>query len=125
MTIEERNIKLKHYITCLNCECSGKCCEPDCDIQFKAGNFGEIIENLDAISEILEQQPCEDCVSRQSVLDTIESWLSCDDYNEAERHIMRAMQSVLYDLPPVTPKQEPCDDCISRQAVLDIIMPLS
>lgn len=43
-------------------------------------------------------------VSRQAAIDTIKSWLSCDDYNETERHIMRAMQSVLYDLPPVTPQ---------------------
>ena len=48
----------------------------------------------------------EDAISRQAAIDTIESWLSCDDYNEAERHIMRAMQSVLYDLPPVTPKEK-------------------
>jgi len=57
MTIQERNIKLKHYITCLKCELSGKRCEQDCITQFLAGNFGEIIENLEAISEILEQQP--------------------------------------------------------------------
>ena len=54
--------------------------------------------------EALEQEPCEDCVSRQAAIDTIESWLSCNDYNKAERHIMRAMQSVLYDLPSATPQ---------------------
>ena len=59
-----------------------------------------ICDNLKA----LEQEPCEDAISRQAAIDTIESWLSCDDYNKAERHIMRAMQSVLYDLPPVTPQ---------------------
>jgi len=52
----------------------------------------------------LKKEPCEDAISRQEAIDTIESWLSCDDYNKAERHIMRAMQSVLYDLPPVTPQ---------------------
>lgn len=51
-----------------------------------------------------EQEPCDDAISRQVAIDTIESWLSCDDYNETERHIMRAMQSVLYDLPSVTQK---------------------
>lgn len=50
------------------------------------------------------QEPCDDAISRQAAIDTIESWLSCDDYNESERHIMRAMQSVLYDLPSVTPQ---------------------
>lgn len=58
--------------------------------------------------EALEQEPCDVAVSRRAAIDIIESWLSCDDYNEAERHIMRAMQSVLYDLPPVRP-QEPTD----------------
>jgi hypothetical protein len=52
------------------------------------------------------QEPCEDAISRQSAIDVIESWLKCSDYNEAERHIMRAMQSVLYDLPPVTPAEK-------------------
>ena len=64
----------------------------------------------------LNQQPCGDAISRQAAIDIIESWLSCDDYNDAERHIMRAMQSVLYDLPSVKP-QQPCEDCISRQSV--------
>lgn len=63
-------------------------------------------EALDMAIQALEQEPCEDAISRQAAIDIIESWLSCDDYNEAERHIMRAMQSVLYDLPPVNP-QEP------------------
>ncbi len=54
--------------------------------------------------EALRQEPCEDAISRQAAIDTIESWLSCDNYNESEQHIMRAMQSVLYDLPPVTPQ---------------------
>lgn len=52
--------------------------------------------------KLLKQEPCEDAISRQAAIDAIESWLSCDDYNDTERHIMRAMQSVLYDLPPVT-----------------------
>ena len=58
------------------------------------------------LAEYLDQDPCENAVSRKAAIDIIESWLSCDDYNEAERHIMRAMQSVLYDLPPVTPKEK-------------------
>ena len=57
MTIEERNTKLKHLITCMKCETSGKCCNDNCPTQYEAGNMGEIIENLEAISKILEQQP--------------------------------------------------------------------
>jgi hypothetical protein len=47
----------------------------------------------------------DDAISRQAAIETIDGWLKCNDYNNAERHIMRAMQSVLYDLPSVTPKQ--------------------
>lgn len=61
----------------------------------------------------------DDLISRQAAIDVIEKWLECSDYNEAERHIMRATESILYDLPSVN-QQEPCDDTVSRQAVLDI-----
>ena len=57
MTKEERNNKLKHFITCLKCEVSGKCCDDNCSTQYDAGNMGEIIENLEAISKALEQEP--------------------------------------------------------------------
>ena len=73
-------------------------------------------EVCDLAIEALEQEPCEDEETklqkiynkgyedcRQAAIDTIESWLLCDDYDRAERHIMRAMQSVLYDLKPVNP----------------------
>ena len=56
MTIAERNNKLKHFITCLKCEVSGKCCDNNCSTQYDAGNMGEIIENLEAISKALEQE---------------------------------------------------------------------
>ena len=72
MTREERNIKLKHLITCMKCEVSGKVCDDNCPTQYEAGNMGEIIENLEAISKMLEQEPCEDAISRQAVLDVIE-----------------------------------------------------
>lgn len=57
MTIKERNDKLKHLITCMKCEVSGKCCDENCPTQYDAGNMGEIIENLEEISKILEQEP--------------------------------------------------------------------
>ena len=57
MTIAERNNKLKHFTTCLKCEVSGKCCDDNCSTQYDAGNMGEIIENLEAISKALEQEP--------------------------------------------------------------------
>ncbi len=56
MTIVERNNKLKHFITCLKCEISGKCCDDNCSTQYDAGNMGEIIENLEAILKVLERE---------------------------------------------------------------------
>lgn len=88
----------------------------------KAGLQHLIKSMLDDLPPINPQKPCEpvrnpdqlDCISRQAAIDTIESWLSCDDYyNEAERHIMRAVQSVLYDLPPVNP-QKPVDPAYEK-----------
>ena len=68
MTREERNNKLKYFITCMKCEVSGKCCDENCPIQYDAGNMGEIIENLEEISKILEEkEPCEDAISREAV----------------------------------------------------------
>ena len=67
MTREERNNKLKHFITCMKCEVSGKRCDENCPIQYDAGNMGEIIENLEEISKILEQE-CEDAVSEVGTL---------------------------------------------------------
>lgn len=67
MTIVERNNKLKHFITCLKCRVSGKNCDDNCPTQYAAGNMGEIIENLEAISKAMEQEPIE------SVLDDIKA----------------------------------------------------
>ena len=80
MTREERNIKLKHLITCMKCEVSGKVCDDNCPTQYEAGNMGEIIENLEAISKMLEQEPCEDAISRDEFLKTIDTWdkFGCD-----------------------------------------------
>ena len=56
MTLSERNTKLKCFIKCLKCEVSGKNCDTNCPTQYDAGNTGEIIENLEAISEHLSKE---------------------------------------------------------------------
>lgn len=60
MTRKERTTKLKAYITCLKCQIKGNSCDDNCPTQYDAGNMGEIIENLEAISKALEQDwiPC-------------------------------------------------------------------
>ena len=71
MTKKERVEKLKHFITCLKCEVSGKSCDVNCSTQYGAGNMGEIIENLEEIAKVLEQEPCDDAVRRTEVIDEL------------------------------------------------------
>ena len=40
----------------MKCGVSGKSCDENCPTQYSAGNMGEIIENLEEISKILEQK---------------------------------------------------------------------
>jgi len=85
MTKEERNNKLKYLITCMKCEASGKCCDENCPTQYEAGNMGEIIKNLEEISKILEQEPCENTVSREAVLAIVgDSCLDLDSYEDTK-----------------------------------------
>ena len=70
-------------------------------------------EDAETLSAAINALRLQDAISRQEAIKTIESWLKCADYNETERHIMRATQSMLYDLPSVTPKQreKSCESC--------------
>ena len=44
----------------------------ECDLGYKQGNIGEQIESLKIAIQALKQEPCEDAISRQAVLDVIE-----------------------------------------------------
>ena len=108
MTREEINTKLKALITCMKCEVSGKPCDDNCPTQYEAGNMGGIIENLEAISKLLEQEPCEDCISRQAVLDAFglseKTRKYGGDHSGYDTFMKYEIQDVLEELPPVTPK---------------------
>lgn len=109
MTITERNNKLKHFIICLKCEVSGKHCDDNCSIQYDAGNMGEIIENLEAISKALEQDQTTknnlgvDCISRQAVIDLmIQKWgenFSGDSAMQESIDAIRVLPSVTLQAP--------------------------
>jgi len=136
MTNEQRNIKLKHLIKCMKCEASGKVCDENCPTQYEAGNVGEIIENLEAISEMLEQQPCEDWYdvpsdemtfeqAKQAVKDLrkkLAEYLEqqpCDMKQRVEKEYL--YESLCEDLKKANAEikrlSEPFEDAISRQAV--------
>lgn len=86
MTREEQNRKLKAFITCLKCEVSGKPCDDNCPIQYEAGNMGEIIENLEAISKALEQEP------------QIFKWCkTCKEYDQEKHCPLREVEAIPKD----------------------------
>lgn len=78
---------------------------------FKIGAKSELGENaLDMAIKALQQEPCEDEVSRQAVLNAIEKAQYSRDFCK-EHHIdysisMEMVRIVLHDLPPVTPAEK-------------------
>ena len=74
-------------------------------VEYDKERLREEVTTLEEKLKGLSAEPCDDVISRQAVIDVIERWLECSGYNEAERHIMRAVQSVLYDLPSVKPQE--------------------
>ena len=125
--VEYDKERLREEVTTLEEKLKGLSAEPcedaisrhaALDTMFALCDTGETLEenpwrdnpHIDAIIDALDNlppvtpQPSEDAISRQAVIDVIERWLECSGYNEAERHIMRAVQSVLYDSPSVNPQ---------------------
>ena len=66
------------------------------------------------ILEALEQEPCEDAVSRQAVLDLFE-----EHCGEAKNYAQ--VWEEVEELPSVQPKPIECEDAISRQAMINLI----
>ena len=68
----------------------------------------EVAEALEMVIKALEQQPCEDCISRQAVLDVInfeDEWLFDANGHNANTHIaFSGLESRVKALPSVTPK---------------------
>jgi len=84
--------------------------------------FRQLAEWLKDYKRLLEQQPCEDCISRQAVMDAL-----CDEcelfHKNGEQTCLTKCESYhfLATLPSVTLKPIECDDVISRKAVLDLV----
>ena len=83
----------------------------------------------DAI-KVLEQQTCEDCISREAVLENIKGLKKSPWFNDdipGVRIVRKEAVEIIEDLciknlPSVNhaEKQELCEDAVSREAVLDI-----
>ena len=65
-------------------------------------------------------KPCEDAISREAGLNTINAMrVACDTNDIADYYIL--LLEAFKQLPPVTPKPTECKDCVSREAVIDIL----
>ena len=78
--------------------------------------FRQLAEWLKDYKRLLEQQPCEDAISRQAALNSLIDNTHLDGYDLAEA--LDAIENK-EKLPPVTQIPIECDDAISRKAVLE------
>lgn len=90
---------------------SGKLIGKDVRGEWKADTpldeaYKSMIDALEMAIKALKQEPCEDAISRQAVLDMMQMRMSGKELYKA-----------VYDLPPVNP--QPCGDLISRKAILE------
>ena len=87
-------------------------------------------ECIDGVSDNYEEQePCEDAVSREAVIDVIghsdifSTWYEMDDTDDIVAEVIDEARKQLVDdvneLPSVTPKCPECDDAVSREAAID------
>lgn len=79
--------------------------------------YKSMIEALDMAIKALEQQPCEDCISREAVDEYITNLLSGYLYDE-ERTRLEDLTTYIWELPSVTPKAEqkwiPCTERLPK-----------
>ena len=77
--------------------------------------FPEYREALDMAIKALSQEPCDDAVSREAVLDIVCGVYKKDGWGES--NFYKAIKA----LPFVTQKPIECDDAVSREAILSKI----
>lgn len=110
MTREEAIKMAKSFLKCMEREASGqdemcnshKCDE--CSLNYEQGNTGEQKEWLRMVIKALEQEPCDDCVSRQAVVEFLRDH-SKDFEDERIKVAFMAASSLVENteyIPPVT-----------------------
>ena len=78
-----------------------------------------LIDALEIIDKYAEQEPCEDAISRQAVLEMAYDMSEIDGEHFTEPHMVVDVEDI-QRLPFVTQKPIECDDVVSRQAMLEI-----
>ena len=113
MTDEERKIAL--YCLKVSSDYHSEVCQ-EC-IKFHNCDHAGKDDVTETIIKALEQEPCEDCISRQAVLEGIAKWVE-DGYADSEADISH-ISSLVTHLPSVTPTQEwiPCSDRLPEEKV--------
>ena len=109
MTNEEAKKMLKAKLKCLiaetsgtNHDCNMRLCD-GCALNYEQGNMGEQQQALEMAIEALEQQPCEDCISREAAINAFERFIhelgiKDEPYNYGE------MALSVQNVPSVTPQ---------------------
>ena len=137
MTNEQAKKMIKAKLECLKRETSGTdfdCNNSNCDecsLCYEQGNMGEQKEALGMAIKALEQQPCEDTISRQAAIDALIKWMRPICINNlgevVESDDMVAIRNILKSLPSAQPEthEERTEantcDTISRQAAIDAL----
>jgi hypothetical protein len=103
MTNEEAKKMLKAKLECfknetsgINHDCNMRLCD-GCSLNYEQGNMGEQKEALDMAIKALEQQPCEDCISREQAIRVAE---------QGQIQGFEWQFKKLCNLPSVTPKAQ-------------------
>ena len=118
MTNEQAKNMLKAKLECLKHETSGfygdcnRCNCDECSLNYEQGNMGEQKQALDMAIKALEQQPCEDTISRQAAIELAMQYCPDDDgtCSKADED-MRNLLDELEDLPSAQPEIIRCKDC--------------
>jgi DNA-directed RNA polymerase subunit RPC12/RpoP len=80
--------------------------------------FDDYIKTLNKIADWLEQEPCDDSISRTEAMTEIMMFAGNVKPDEEDIYIkVSDAVQLLRELPPVN-LQEPCEDCISREYIL-------
>ena len=122
MTNEQAKKMLKAKLECLKREtsgtdfdCNNRNCD-ECSLCYEQGNMGEQKEALDMAIKTLEQQPCEDTISRQAAIDAVKKntfRLTFAEEQNCEGHVAWSaetvysdvMEGALLDLPSAQPER--------------------
>lgn len=68
--------------------------------------FNRFIEALNMAIKALEQEPCEDCISRQAVIDGIDTYINKTQSTGTRDDFISFAELVVKDLPSVNPQDQ-------------------